>query len=269
MKNFIINIKEENLEKFSYKNNDSTGGNQLERENWEQLKELFPNLEIFWRYFVVPMTKRVKIEISDCNPGKLDYRDEVNKKIKEMGIIAHLIFYQLILAKNHLQFYHYYSFQYFYIHLNTICDLINKFIQKINSLLNIDNNNKYFIGKDDKEYNELNDFEKLIGKYRNAIVHHSNIHPINFYGKAFVPKKDKIDGYILKIYSSSEMSKLNQNDINDDFIEVKDIASNDLKIICNIMNKIFDKIIKKMKELIYIDKNNILLKMYKIKIIGK
>ena len=172
MSNIYISLRKKDFDKFSYINNNMTGGNQLERENWQHFVNTLPNLEIFWRYFVVPMTNRIKSDIPDSNIGKLDYRNEVHKKIKKIGIIPHLIFYQLVLAKYHLSWPHYYSFQYFYIHLNTICDLIIDFIERINLLLK---NTDDFIIKDDQVYIDFKNYEDLIGKYRNKIVHESNI----------------------------------------------------------------------------------------------
>lgn len=264
MSNNFINIRKEELDKFSYINNNSTGGSQFERDNWRYLVNIFPNLEIFWKYFVVPMTNRIKAEIPDNNLGKLDYRNEVNKKIKKIGIIPHLIFYQLKLARDHLSFPHYYSFQYFYIHLNTVCDLMYDFIIRINTLLK---NNDEVIKKDDQVFIDFKNYEDLIGKYRNKIVHESNIHPMWFKDKVFVPKNDKIKKYLLKIYSSSELGKLNQVDIDNDFIEVSIITNNDFNKLCDNLNQIFNQIIKKMEILLFEEKNLELLTMYKIKIV--
>lgn len=165
MKTNILKTSKNILEKFNYEND----GNQFEKENWHILKNKFPNLEIFWKYFIVPITNRIDPSIEKFDHCWPSHRVSVDNNIRKIGIEYYSIFYHLIFSQ-------YYlnkddkppSIFNFFIHLSIVCDLFLSFLFRLIHLIGnkinipIFNESKYF--KNAKDY-----YKKYLDKPNNLI----------------------------------------------------------------------------------------------------
>lgn len=104
-------------------------GDIYERVYWTFFKERFPNCETFWRYFVVPFTKRIEIEIKDPNE-RIRPREGISEDIKDVASFHYSMFLNLIYSYDHLQNFRLSSFEDFYTHLGSACDLAEEFLLK-------------------------------------------------------------------------------------------------------------------------------------------
>jgi len=104
-------------------------GDSYERLYWTFFKERFPNCETFWRYFVVPSTKRIELEIKDPNE-RIRFREGISEDIKDIASFHYSMFLNLIYSYDHLQNFRLSSFEDFYTHLASACDLVEKFLLK-------------------------------------------------------------------------------------------------------------------------------------------
>lgn len=105
-------------------------GDGAERVYWVYLKERFPNCETFWRYFVVPSTKRIELEVSEPNERRIQHREGIFEHIKDITSFHYSMFVNLIYSYDHLQKSGLSSFEDFYIHLASACDLAEDFLLK-------------------------------------------------------------------------------------------------------------------------------------------
>jgi len=104
-------------------------GDSYERLYWTFLKERFPNCETFWRYFIVPFTKRIEFEIKDPNE-KIRPREGISEDIKNVVSFHYSMFLNLIYSYDHLRHFKLSSFEDFYTHLGSACDLAEDFLLK-------------------------------------------------------------------------------------------------------------------------------------------
>lgn len=97
-------------------------GDSYERRYSELFKDEFPNTEIFWKYFVVPSTNRIDKLIT--NPEeRIRHREGISNDIKDLGALHYSMFMNLIYANHQLEHFELSSFENFYTHLGTTCDL--------------------------------------------------------------------------------------------------------------------------------------------------
>jgi len=137
-------------------------GDSYERLYWTFLKERFPNCETFWKYFVVPFTKRIELETKDPNE-RIRPRNNISEDIKDIASFHYSMFLNLIFAYDHLQNFRLSSFEDFYIHLGSACDLAEEFLLKTYLLI------LECTGQKSKILQELKkeDFLKLAEKWYN------------------------------------------------------------------------------------------------------
>ncbi|MDP2898774.1 MAG: hypothetical protein Q8Q12_19725 [bacterium] len=108
-------------------------GDPYERRFWPFLKERFPNCETFWRHLVVPNTKRIQLEVKDPSE-RIRPREGVCEDITDIASVHYSMFLNLIYSYDHLQNFRLSSFEDFYIHLVSACDLAEEFLQDTRSL---------------------------------------------------------------------------------------------------------------------------------------
>jgi hypothetical protein len=122
----ILSDVEKIISKTYFHNN----GDASEQQWWPFFKERFPNCETFWRYFIVPFTKRVDPQ---CNSSesRIYAREDVSDDIKTMGTLHYSMLKKLIYSYDHLQNFKLSSFEDFYTHLVSSCDLAEEFLLKI------------------------------------------------------------------------------------------------------------------------------------------
>lgn len=122
------------IENIISKTHFANDGDSYERLYWTFFKERFPNCETFWRYFVVLFTKRIEIEIKDTNE-RIRPREGISEDIKDMASFHYSMFLNLIYSYDHLQNFRLSSFEDFYTHLGSACDLAEEFLLKVYLLI--------------------------------------------------------------------------------------------------------------------------------------
>lgn len=286
-------------------------GDSYERLYWTFFKERFPNCETFWRYFVVPLTKRIEVEIKDPNE-RIRSREGISEDIKDIASFHYSMFLNLIYSYDHLQNFRLSSFEDFYTHLASACDLAEEFLLKAYLLilectdqkseilqelkkedfLKIserwydDNYSKVYEdylkkGKsatiklpsrknvldeyfeDQEDWREYQRYSQKIREYRNIIVHDIQIGKIiTIGGIPLVPKKEKIQDY--KKWSYVFVAQQDIQKLKNDFINMKEQMILDIGNLEIILNKLWNKPIKDLRNLFFKDKNEILLEKYNI-----
>jgi hypothetical protein len=79
----------ENLEKFSLE----CHGDAREREWGRSVVAFFPAYEVFWRRYVVPLTNRIRPEISQEDQGWIRIRPEISDRLERMTMSHYSVFY--------------------------------------------------------------------------------------------------------------------------------------------------------------------------------
>ena len=105
-------------------------GEDNERLHGHLLANLFPNSEIFWKHFIVPLTNR--LDTSVTNPRmSIQVRPNTSKDLHDIGSFHYSIFYNFLLAHLGLTTKHPSYFESFYTHLGSICDSAEEFLIKL------------------------------------------------------------------------------------------------------------------------------------------
>ncbi|MCJ7695746.1 MAG: hypothetical protein MUO40_10005, partial [Anaerolineaceae bacterium] len=118
------------LDKASYK----TDGDNYERNHGIFLSENFPNCERFWKFFVIPLTKRIAGYPTNLLKN-IRLREAMDPDLEDISITHYSIFLHLIYAHNHTELPIDSSIEEFYIHLASVYDLTDTFLEKIYFLL--------------------------------------------------------------------------------------------------------------------------------------
>jgi hypothetical protein len=104
-------------------------GDRYERSYWTFFKERFPNCEDFWRYFVVPFTKRIELGVEDPNE-RIRPREGISEDIKDVASFHYSMFLNLTYSYDHLKNFRLSSFEDCYTHLSSACDLAEEFLSR-------------------------------------------------------------------------------------------------------------------------------------------
>ena len=107
----------------------ATDGDLHERQYWPIIKERFPNCERFWKFLVVPTTKR--IERPPEAPDRIERREDVADDLWKVCYLHYSLFLHLVAAHEHLSGTLESSFGDFYTHLGSACDLTEQFILRM------------------------------------------------------------------------------------------------------------------------------------------
>ena len=105
-------------------------GDQYEKKYWLLLKERFPNCEIFWRNFIVPLTKRILPPSQVKNEDRIRFREGISEHLKKIASFHYTVFLNLVFSYDHLMNFGLSSFEDFYTHLGSACDLAEEFLLK-------------------------------------------------------------------------------------------------------------------------------------------
>ena len=80
----------------------STHGDEQERKYGGILADNFPNCELFWRHFVVPLTRRILV--TDDTLGKdINFRKEIDDELRHIAGAHYSIFMHLAFAHHHIE----------------------------------------------------------------------------------------------------------------------------------------------------------------------
>jgi hypothetical protein len=124
---YKIGLKQ--IEDITSRTSFANDGDFFERNHWMLFKSRFLNCETFWRYFVVPSTKRIELRVQDPNE-RIRHRDGISEDIKDIASFHYSMFLNLIYSYVHLLDFKLSSFEDFYIHLGSACDLAEDFLLK-------------------------------------------------------------------------------------------------------------------------------------------
>jgi len=124
-----MNANPKELQNFLSKMSYAGHGDTYEREYGHYLSDNFPNCEEFWKFFVVPITKRM-----DGFPDKLfksiDLRKSISPEIEDIANVHYSMFLNLVFAHVHLETKMLSSLENIYVHLGSACDLAESVIEK-------------------------------------------------------------------------------------------------------------------------------------------
>jgi len=104
-------------------------GDVYEQNYGDLIAHMFPNCELFWKLFVVPLTERIS---GYPNPltGNIRPRNEVNHQLENIANTYYTTFLNLVYAHLHLQHNIISSLENFYAHLGSACDLVETFLER-------------------------------------------------------------------------------------------------------------------------------------------
>jgi len=123
-----------------------------------------------------------------------------------------------------------------------------------------------YLFKDSQIINNYSDFSTSISRYRNIIVHQSNIHPIPYKGEFIVPNEDRIDDYKIRMHAAYEIERITDLEKERDFKEVGELLRKDFDKLSENINNIWKKIILIFEEEIFNNRNLKILSLYNIEI---
>jgi hypothetical protein len=125
-----MNIKSKNLKSFLSKASFAECGDTYEKKYGHHLSAHFPNCEEFWKFFVVPMTRRM-----DGFPNKplnnINLRKSIaSEEIEDIANAHYSMFLNLIFAHIHFETEMVSSLENIYTHLGSVCDLAETVMEK-------------------------------------------------------------------------------------------------------------------------------------------
>lgn len=288
-------------------------GDAYERNHWSFVDKPFPTFEAYWRHFVVPFTKRIQEGIDDENE-RIKHRAGVDEKIRALGITHYSVFLNLTYAHDHLENFRHSSFEDFYGHLVTACDLAEEFLTNLYLLMLECRGEKCAVLQRlsreeflalagefyDERYSTLYEHYSARGRiplieipskknildecfqkdaswkeyktfttqklrpYRNVVLHRSHTMRVNRLidnvKTVFVPKKERVRDYTT--WSSVEEAAADAQKVERDFSPMLDQMRSDLEYLKTLFNGIWSSPTEKMIELLFQDKNEVLLRKY-------
>lgn len=95
----VISLDESALQKESNRLTFSNCGDDLERAYHERLNHYCPNIEVFWREFVVPLTNRIA---PNSQNNEIRFREGVDPFLQYIAAANYSLFVNLALARNAL-----------------------------------------------------------------------------------------------------------------------------------------------------------------------
>ncbi|MEO5995447.1 MAG: hypothetical protein ABIN89_02025 [Chitinophagaceae bacterium] len=128
-----IQIRAEDLKAIINESTYQSQGDDYERKfSYLVIKE-FQNSEEFWKRFIIPLTKRIDLNVTDLH-DRINSRKGIDKELVHLSAIHYSIFVKLIYAGNCIVSRHLSYFEDFYAHLGSVCDLTDDFIIQLYSI---------------------------------------------------------------------------------------------------------------------------------------
>lgn len=125
---------------------------------------------------------------------------------------------------------------------------------------------EYFDGSaHHKTYKEFKQQVNLLRVYRNVIVHHARIAKVHDGSGTLVPKKEEV--YRYKKWSQV-VAALKDKKRFEDFVPMKEQMKSDIEDLEKILNKLWEKPLGEIRQLLVMERNKILLDKYKLDLSG-
>ncbi|MCD6401693.1 MAG: hypothetical protein J7L73_07165 [Anaerolineales bacterium] len=124
-----MKVNPETFEKYLQQLLFKEDGDSFERTYGQYTSKNFPNCEIFWREFVVPLTKRMD-GYPDCIVRNINLRHNIDIQLEDIANMHYSMFMNLIFTHLHLEKPILSSLENIYAHLGSVCDLAEMVIEK-------------------------------------------------------------------------------------------------------------------------------------------
>lgn len=109
-------------------------GDSYERDYGALIIDRFPNCEVFWSHFVVPLTKRIEPQVKDPDE-KIRFRKGISEDLIDIASFHYSMFVNLIYSHDHLRDRRLAFFEDFYVHSVAACDLAEEFLLRVYLLI--------------------------------------------------------------------------------------------------------------------------------------
>jgi hypothetical protein len=112
----------------------NTGSFMLNGDSYEKifgnlLSDSFPNCEKYWKVFIVPLTNRF-LGYPKALEEDIHFRKNIDPNLEDISLIHYSIFFNLVYAHYHLSNPILSSLENFYVHLSSVYDLVDAFLEK-------------------------------------------------------------------------------------------------------------------------------------------
>lgn len=163
----MFKIKLSDLRNVISKTSFANNGDRNEQLYYDFIVRGFSNCEEFWKFFIVPYTNRINVNL-EGHSLRIHPRENVSHDIWDIGSIHYSIFLNFIYANNHLKNFILSSFEDFYLHMVTVCDLAELFLLKIYFLILECEGDKNKINVDEDGF--IKEITKNIDRYKEKFL---------------------------------------------------------------------------------------------------
>jgi hypothetical protein len=112
----------------------ASDGDWYERSYVDLIRRVFPNCETFWQYVVVPLTNRIVSEITDPSE-RIRPRQGTSDDLQDIASFHYSMFLHFAYAYDHIRTFRLCSFEDFYVHLGSACDLAEETVLRIHLVI--------------------------------------------------------------------------------------------------------------------------------------
>ena len=125
----MIKVTRQNLDDLLLKSSFQKDGDSYEQKYGHLIAHRFPNCELFWKLFVVPLTERI-LDYPNALANNIRPRNGVDQRLEDLVNTNYTTFLNLVYAHIHLQNDTISSLENFYTHLGSTCDLVETFLER-------------------------------------------------------------------------------------------------------------------------------------------
>lgn len=125
----MIKVTRQNLDDLLQKSSFQLDGDSYEQSYGHLVVQRFPNCELFWKLFVVPLTERIS-DYPNALTRNIRPRNGVDQRLEDLANTNYTTFLNLVYAHIHLQNDTISSLENFYTHLGSTCDLVETFLER-------------------------------------------------------------------------------------------------------------------------------------------
>jgi hypothetical protein len=130
-----MNITRSSFDKLIQKSTFKIDGDGYEQNFGHIVTEQFPNCETFWKHFVIPLTERINGYPNELIHQNIRPRRGIDSQLKDIANTHYTAFLNLIYAHQHIQSRTLCWLEDFYVHLGSVCDLAETFMENFFFLL--------------------------------------------------------------------------------------------------------------------------------------
>ena len=177
-------------------------GDYWEKKWWPIIKVDFPSYEVFWRYYVVPLTNRIDSSISRSGPDWIRVRKSVPDRYLQMMMAHYSVFYRLgraseMAGQTHLDY------------AEDVIDLLQtageNFVYFLKKLTDIaaDANTRFTLASPDQFPKGFDLVFREIKDYRDTLLHYPVLGRAVHVGREYLPIHTKLD-HVKELWRNAE-----------------------------------------------------------------